>query len=112
MEEINETILSEEEKREAILEFESQLLDLKHNFCSCCYTALILNKTNKKGLCTRCVSLKNARYYLEQDALPVWYENGNKDNPPQYHIPEELRVCPRQRRCSFSGYLRLSLWLI
>lgn len=95
MEEVNGTILSEKEKKEATLEFESQLLGLKQSFCSCCYTVSMLNKTNKKGICTWCVSLKDAKYYLEQDALPVWYENGNKDNPPQYDIPEEL-VCLSQ----------------
>ena len=75
------------EKCNIIRNFEDETAKLKHNKCQCCRMVRIALQLNKKGICKKCAPLKNAKYYLEAGALPVWY---NDQGVPQYYVPSVL----------------------
>ena len=74
------------EQSEAMLDFEKQCMNIKHNHCICCRMVGINLKINKNSICEKCAKLKNPNYYLEKRQLPVW----RKDGVPIYTVPKEL----------------------
>ena len=46
---------------------------------------------SKNGICSTCKAHKDPLYYLKENGLPVWYENGSISNEPKFHIAPELK---------------------
>lgn len=63
----------------------------KNTHCKCCHRIRLKQTINKNGICLSCKRHANPSYFIENDALPVWYPLGDKANEPQYHIPIELQ---------------------
>ena len=63
---------------------------VKHTHCVCCKKIRVKHTVAKSGVCSSCKKHKDPHYFLNNDGLPVWYKNGDKTNPPQYHVPLEL----------------------
>lgn len=51
-------------------------------------TGLNIEVSIKKQVCLKCSKLKDINYYLERDALPVWYDDAGV---VMYTVPEELK---------------------
>ena len=65
--------------------FEEETAKLKHNKCQyCCMVRLDLKLLTKKEICKKCAPLKHEKYYLDADALLVWY---NDQGVLQYYVP-------------------------
>ena len=65
--------------------FEGETAKLKHNKCQyCCMVRLDLKLLTKKEICKKCAPLKHEKYYLDADALLVWY---NDQGALQYYVP-------------------------
>ena len=62
----------------------------KHSHCKCC-RRIRIKQDISKGICATCKKFKDPDYYLKNDALPVWYENGDRSNAPNFHLPAELK---------------------
>ena len=82
--------LSKEEKRQVICDFEGEMKSKKHSHCKCC-RRIRIKQDISKGICATCKKFKDPDYYLKNDALPVWYENGDRSNAPNFHLPAELK---------------------
>ncbi len=63
----------------------------KHKHCTCCRRIRLNQDISKEGICTSCSKYKDPTYFLRNDALPVWYENGDTTNKPNFHLPSELK---------------------
>ena len=75
------------DKSNVIFGFENETSILKHSKCICCRMVRLDLKINKRGICRKCAPLKNEKFYLQVDALPVWY---NDEGIPQYYVPSVL----------------------
>ena len=62
----------------------------KHTHCICC-RRIRLKQDIAHGICTSCKKYRDPDYFLKNDALPVWYENGDTNNKPNFHLPSELK---------------------
>lgn len=51
-------------------------------------TGLNIEISKKKRICLKCSKLKDINYYLERDALPVWYDEAGV---VMYTVPKELK---------------------
>ena len=38
-----------------------------------------------------CKKFKDPEYFLRNNGLPVWYMDGDPKNPPNFHVPPELK---------------------
>ena len=71
---------------EAILDFESNCKNIKHNLCICCRQVRLNMKVNKRAICLDCAKLKDIKFFENIKLLPIWYDDGL----PQYHVPPQL----------------------
>ena len=78
--------LSPAEKAVSIMDFEDKCQDIKHNICEFCHSVGLDMKVDRKGRCVSCKSYKNKEDILQQNMLPIWYDN----HVPQYHVPDVL----------------------
>lgn len=79
--------LSSEDKSAVFKNFETKMSGLRHSYCCCCrMVAIGLVVRQPEGRCSRCLTKPND-YYLEKNALPIWYDENNE---PQFHLPDEL----------------------
>ena len=85
------TVLEQQEKRKIICDFEASMRGKCHTHCLCCRRIRLKHTVTKSGICTSCKKYKDPIYFLRNGGLPVWYENGDKKNPPNYHVPPELK---------------------
>jgi len=76
-----------EEKIASILNFEQQLVLIKHNHCHCCRQIGLNLSLRKVGVCIQCAAKKNPEYYKSKRALPIWY---NDNGEAQYQLPDAL----------------------
>ena len=72
-------------------DFEGEMRTKKHTHCKCCRRIRLKQEISTKGICKPCQKYKDPLYYLKNDALPVWYENGDTSNKPNFHLPSELK---------------------
>ena len=88
-EHISKRTTSETEKRACVRMFETLMMDVHHKQCICCRRVRIKMTINGKGLCDKCKSL-DKDYYLKNDSLPVWYARGDRNQEPNFNVPNEL----------------------
>jgi hypothetical protein len=50
------------------------------------------------GVCTPCYKFRDPNHYLKNDNLPVWYKDDDKNNMPNYHVPDELNSLSQAER--------------
>ena len=86
---ISKRTTSETEKRACIRMFETLMMDAHHKQCICCRRVRIKMTINGKGLCDKCKSL-DKDYYLKNDSLPVWCARGDRNQEPNFNVPNEL----------------------
>lgn len=80
------SFLSQDEKNEIFINFETQTSKIKHSFCPCCRKIGINVRIMSKGVCSDCSKFKDKDYLCANKALPIWFDC----NKPQFHVPEEL----------------------
>ena len=84
-------VLEEKEKQKVYIGFETKMRQKMHTHCKCCRRVRLKHTICSNGVCGACKKHKDVDYFLRNNALPVWYENGDKRNPPNYHVPLELQ---------------------
>ena len=62
--------LTSDQIHDCFREFESGCQEIAHRVCGCCYSAglsiKIIIRGQNEGLCTRCATLKDRKYYLKR----------------------------------------------
>ena len=82
-----DTILTDKEKETVICDFENQMKQTHHHYCNMCKcVSLMMDMSKKENICKECSS-KSENYYIENNLLPIWYDEYGKI---QYFIPDEL----------------------
>lgn len=80
-----------------ICDFEKECGKLKHGHCPVCRTVRIKIETMKrgpnKGICRSCVSKKKSvKKFIENDCLPIWYEDGLDKGKVRFDVPTCLKI--------------------
>jgi hypothetical protein len=83
--------LDPEEKKVIIKDFEGLMRQTKHKHCKCCHKIKIKHDIRMDGICMACHKLGDQDYFIKHNGLPIWYENGDKNNMPQFYVPNELK---------------------
>lgn len=89
------THLSWDEKASVYREFESEMADVKHKFCSVCRRVSLQMKmkpvwanTSSPPICSQCSAAhETEQSMLDQKRLPVWYDD---QGGVRYDVPREL----------------------
>ena len=98
--------LSKTEKQQVMKDFEGEMRTKKHTHCKCCRRIRLKQEiSTKEGICKPCQKYKDHNYYLKNNALPVWYENGDTNNKPNFHLPSELKNLTLSEKCSYKESL-------
>ena len=63
----------------------------RHKFCKCCRRVRIKMSISKTGICTSCKAHKDPEYFIKENGLPIWYEDGDMKNKPNFYVPSELK---------------------
>lgn len=84
--------LSEEEKVNAIKEFELECNKLHHKRCKSCRRVSlnldIATRGDYVGYCGGCRKMTNKNFYNDEKLLPIWLDD---DGSPIYTVPSELQ---------------------